>query len=182
LHVLREPLEMRFEVRPKLLLVCATSPVTSISDSGPMTPTLAAGVRRLQLRALDDSEDGTPMLTGEVRNQIDRIWDAFWSGGIANPLEVIEQITYLLFLRRLDDLQVLEENKAVRLKKPGRARRSGWGLLMRGRPRRPRDARRRRWHDRVAAPSRRGRSPTDRVRYPSRVDQHVEMAAGDNVE
>ena len=30
------------------------------------------------------------MLTGEIRNQIDRIWDAFWSGGISNPLEVIE--------------------------------------------------------------------------------------------
>jgi len=58
------------------------------------------------------------MLTGEIRNQIDRIWDAFWAGGIANPLEVIEQITYLLFLRRLDDLQTLEENKATRLKKP----------------------------------------------------------------
>jgi type I restriction enzyme M protein len=56
------------------------------------------------------------MLTGELKNQIDRIWDAFWSGGISNPLEVIEQITYLLFLRRLDDLQTLEENKAVRLK------------------------------------------------------------------
>lgn len=58
------------------------------------------------------------MLTGELRNQIDRIWDAFWSGGIANPLEVIEQITYLLFLRRLDDLQTLEELKAQRLKRP----------------------------------------------------------------
>src|SRR5216684_1686119 len=58
------------------------------------------------------------MLTGELRNQIDRIWDAFWSGGIANPLEVIEQITYLLFLRRLDDLHTLEELKAQRLKKP----------------------------------------------------------------
>jgi len=58
------------------------------------------------------------MLTGELRNQIDRIWDAFWAGGIANPLEVIEQITYLLFLRRLDDLQTLEENRATRLKKP----------------------------------------------------------------
>src|SRR5205823_5477628 len=60
----------------------------------------------------------TPMLTGELRNQIDRIWDTFWSGGIANPLEVIEQITYLLFLRRLDELQTLEELKAQRLKKP----------------------------------------------------------------
>jgi type I restriction enzyme M protein len=56
------------------------------------------------------------MLTGEIRSQIDRIWDAFWSGGISNPLEVIEQITYLLFLRRLDDLHTLEENKATRLK------------------------------------------------------------------
>ena len=62
------------------------------------------------------------MLTGELRNQIDRIWDAFWSGGISNPLEVIEQITYLLFLRRLDELQTLEENKASA---PRRSRSSG---------------------------------------------------------
>jgi len=58
------------------------------------------------------------MLTGELRSKIDAIWNAFWSGGIANPLEVIEQITYLLFLRRLDDLQTLEENKANRLQRP----------------------------------------------------------------
>src|SRR5262252_4584600 len=58
------------------------------------------------------------MLTGDIRNQIDRIWDAFWSGGISNPLEVIEQITYLLFLRRLDDLHTVEELKANRTKKP----------------------------------------------------------------
>src|ERR1700693_5673481 len=58
------------------------------------------------------------MLTGEVRGQVDRIWDAFWSGGISNPLEVIEQITYLLFLRRLDDLHTLAEKKAARLKRP----------------------------------------------------------------
>ncbi len=58
------------------------------------------------------------MLTGELRNQIDSIWNAFWSGGISNPLEVIEQITYLLFQRRLDDLHTLEENKSNRLKQP----------------------------------------------------------------
>ena len=58
------------------------------------------------------------MITGDIRNQIDRIWDSFWSGGISNPLEVIEQITYLLFIRRLDDLHTLEENKSARLKKP----------------------------------------------------------------
>src|SRR5688572_22244321 len=58
------------------------------------------------------------MITGDIKNQIDRIWDAFWSGGISNPLEVIEQITYLMFIRRLDDLHTLEENKANRLKQP----------------------------------------------------------------
>jgi len=58
------------------------------------------------------------MLTGELRSQVDAIWNAFWSGGIANPIEVIEQITYLLFQRRLDDLHTLEENKAIRLGKP----------------------------------------------------------------
>ncbi len=51
------------------------------------------------------------MLTGEVRSRIDRIWNDFWSGGIANPLEVMEQITYLLFLKRLDELQTLAENE-----------------------------------------------------------------------
>ncbi|HVZ33005.1 MAG TPA: class I SAM-dependent DNA methyltransferase, partial [Polyangiaceae bacterium] len=61
---------------------------------------------------------GTRMLTGDIKNKIDRVWDAFWSGGISNPLEVMEQLTYLLFLRRLDDLQTLEENKASRTGKP----------------------------------------------------------------
>ncbi|MEV7428312.1 class I SAM-dependent DNA methyltransferase [Nocardioides sp. NPDC092400] len=52
------------------------------------------------------------MITGDLKSKIDRIWDSFWSGGISNPLEVIEQITYLLFLRRLDDLQTRAEKKA----------------------------------------------------------------------
>src|SRR5438552_2236184 len=55
------------------------------------------------------------MLNGDIRSKIDAIWDAFWSGGISNPLEIIEQITYLVFLKRLDDLHTLEENKAARL-------------------------------------------------------------------
>jgi len=58
------------------------------------------------------------MLTGEIRSQVDNVWNSFWSGGIANPLEVIEQITYLLFLRRLDELQTLEENKSAKSGKP----------------------------------------------------------------
>ncbi len=52
------------------------------------------------------------VITGELKSRIDGVWNAFWSGGISNPLEVIEQITYLLFLRRLDDLQTLAESKA----------------------------------------------------------------------
>lgn len=52
------------------------------------------------------------MITGELKGKMGRIWDAFWSGGISNPLEVIEQITYLLFMRRLDDLQLLAEKRA----------------------------------------------------------------------
>jgi type I restriction enzyme M protein len=58
------------------------------------------------------------MITGEIRNQVDSLWNAFWSGGISNPLEVIEQITYLLFIKRLDDLHTLEEAKSQRLNKP----------------------------------------------------------------
>ena len=55
------------------------------------------------------------MITGQLKSDIDRIWDAFWSGGISNPLEVIEQITYLLFIKRLDELHTLEEKKANEL-------------------------------------------------------------------
>lgn len=53
------------------------------------------------------------MLAGEIRNQVDQIWNAFWSGGVSNPLFVIEQISYLLFFKRLGDLQALEENHAI---------------------------------------------------------------------
>lgn len=53
-----------------------------------------------------------PVITGEVKSKVDRVWDAFWSGGISNPMEVIEQITYLLFLRRLDEMQAVQEKKA----------------------------------------------------------------------
>jgi type I restriction enzyme M protein len=59
-----------------------------------------------------------PVITGELKGKIDRVWDAFWSGGISNPLEVIEQITYLLFIRRLDKLQAGKEAAARRLSEP----------------------------------------------------------------
>lgn len=52
------------------------------------------------------------MITGEIRNKIDRIWDSFWTGGITNPLTVIEQFTYLLFIKSLDDKQLNSEKEA----------------------------------------------------------------------
>ena len=74
------------------------------------------------------------MLTGDIRNQIDQLWNAFWIGGISNPLEVIEQITYLLFIRRLDELHTLEERKAARLKRPLERSLFPEGADPRGRP------------------------------------------------
>lgn len=52
------------------------------------------------------------MITGELRNKIDRIWETFWTGGITNPLDVIEQFTYLLFIKQLDDVETIKENEA----------------------------------------------------------------------
>lgn len=58
------------------------------------------------------------MITGELKSQVDKIWESFWTGGVSNPLTVIEQFTYLLFIRRLDEIQLLEEKKAAMIKKP----------------------------------------------------------------
>ncbi|WP_045216943.1 type I restriction-modification system subunit M [Desulfonatronovibrio magnus] len=58
------------------------------------------------------------MITGELKSKIDRIWDTMWSGGISNPLSVIEQLTYLLFIKRLDELHTLKERQASRTGKP----------------------------------------------------------------
>ncbi len=55
------------------------------------------------------------MITGELKSKIDRIWEIFWTGGITNPLEVIEQFTYLLFIKDLDDNETMQENDAVLL-------------------------------------------------------------------
>jgi type I restriction enzyme M protein len=58
------------------------------------------------------------MITGELKSKVDRIWDTMWSGGISNPLSAIEQLTYLLFIKRLDEIQTLKEAKAARTGKP----------------------------------------------------------------
>jgi type I restriction enzyme M protein len=58
------------------------------------------------------------MITGELKSKIDKIWDTMWSGGISNPISVVEQLTYLLFIKRLDELHTLKERKAQRLNQP----------------------------------------------------------------
>lgn len=50
------------------------------------------------------------MLTGEIRNKIDKIWTDMWAGGITNPLTVIEQLTYLMFIRSLDEKELENES------------------------------------------------------------------------
>lgn len=52
------------------------------------------------------------MITGELKGKVDKIWEVFWTGGIANPLEVIEQFTYLLFIKQLDDVETTKETEA----------------------------------------------------------------------
>ena len=58
------------------------------------------------------------MITGALKSKVDSIWNTMWSGGISNPLSVIEQLTYLLFIKRLDELHTLKERKAARTGKP----------------------------------------------------------------
>lgn len=55
------------------------------------------------------------MLIGEERNKVDQIWNTFWTGGLTNPLLVIEQFTYLLFIKQLDDMETENEANAALL-------------------------------------------------------------------
>ena len=54
----------------------------------------------------------------EQKSQIDKLWETFWSNGISNPLTVIEQISYLFFIKELDEKHTREERKANRLNRP----------------------------------------------------------------
>ncbi|MBQ5576722.1 MAG: SAM-dependent DNA methyltransferase [Bacteroidales bacterium] len=59
------------------------------------------------------------MVTGEIKNKIDQIWDTFFVAGITNPITVVEQMTYILFMKLLDDKQLREEENA-----------SAWGEVL----------------------------------------------------
>ncbi len=52
------------------------------------------------------------MITGEIKNRIDTIWDTFWTGGITNSITILEQMTYLFFMKMLDDAQKIKEANA----------------------------------------------------------------------
>lgn len=58
------------------------------------------------------------MITGELKNKIDGLWEIFWTGGLTNPLDVIEQITYLMFIHDLDDSDNLRAKEAAMLGLP----------------------------------------------------------------
>ncbi len=58
------------------------------------------------------------MITGELKNKIDALWNIFAAGGLANPLTVIEQITYLMFIRDLDDIDNKREKESAMLGLP----------------------------------------------------------------
>ena len=82
----------------RMLFCCPDAPRCRETPMNQSAPSRATKVARV--------------ITGDLKSKINAVWEAFWSGGISNPLEVIEQITYLLFIRRLDDLQTLAEKKA----------------------------------------------------------------------
>ena len=50
------------------------------------------------------------MVTGEIKNKIDKIWTDMWAGGITNPLTVIEQLTYMMFIHSLDEKELKNES------------------------------------------------------------------------
>ncbi|MCY9547031.1 type I restriction-modification system subunit M [Lysinibacillus xylanilyticus] len=52
------------------------------------------------------------MITREIKNNVDKIWETFWTGGITNPLTVIEQLTYLLFMKWIDEIEKTKEQEA----------------------------------------------------------------------
>ena len=58
------------------------------------------------------------MITGELKNKVDSLWEIFWTGGLTNPLDVVEQMTYLMFIRDLDDTDNIHEKEAAMLGLP----------------------------------------------------------------
>ena len=60
------------------------------------------------------------MITGEIKNKIDNIWLKIYAAGMTNPLTVIEQLSYLMFIRSLDDIEIETEQKENMMGIPGK--------------------------------------------------------------
>lgn len=58
------------------------------------------------------------MITGELKNKIDSLWEIFWTGGLTNPLEVIEQMTYMMFIHDLDETDNIHAKESAMLGLP----------------------------------------------------------------
>ncbi len=65
------------------------------------------------------------MITGTLKNRMDQLWTEFWTGGVTNPLTVIEQISYLMFIRMMDLTETRREKAAARTGKPHKGLYSG---------------------------------------------------------
>jgi type I restriction enzyme M protein len=76
----------------------------------------------------------------KLRSQVDQLWDKLWTGGLTNPLDAIEQLSYLIFLKRLDDEEDRRERQAQRRGQPYQ-------------PRLPEEMRWRHWTHFQAAPA-----------------------------
>lgn len=56
------------------------------------------------------------MITGDQKSKIDQIWNTFWTGGVTNTITIVEQLTYLIFIRDLDEIETRNERKAQKIK------------------------------------------------------------------
>ena len=65
------------------------------------------------------------MITGELKNKIDSLWEMFWTGGLTNPLDVVEQMTYLMFIHDLDETDTRREKESAMLGLPYQSMFSG---------------------------------------------------------
>lgn len=82
-------------------------------------------------------------LSPDKKSQIDSLWDKFWSGGLSNPLSSIEQMSYLIFMKRLEDMDVLEQRKAFAMDK-------GYKSIFEGQERSPEEYRWSHWKHKPA--------------------------------
>jgi len=70
----------------------------------------------MQIQEIEKGE--SIVITGDLKNKVDKLWEMFWTGGLTNPLDVIEQITYLMFIRDLDQTDNIRHKDSLMLKLP----------------------------------------------------------------